>query len=334
MSVRRTGPAARNALALALGVAALAAWWRLFGGPEVVRALAATDAVLALLGFLLLVSSQLLRCFRWHVLLGAIGPVPFSLTFRSLYAAELLNTILPVKLGDAGRAVAISRVPRFTLGSAVATIVLDRLSGLLVRVAVAPLVVLLPLAASRSLVLSASLYASVLSAAAGAGLLFRHRPGLFPALARRGLGFLPERWRASIEATFSSFATSVVSLGLNRTMAARVLLLSLLALGLQASAFWLWFRAAGATLGVLTVLVGTAFLDLLALLPAPPAGLGVAEWSMTFVFSWTLGAPSLSTSVTALVAHGLWLLLVTSFGGVSLSALSEMWPGRRGPNGR
>lgn len=328
MRTRGAGPAARTILATGLGVVALAAWWRYFGGSGVVHAFSESDGSLMLLGFFLLASSQLFRLLRWHVLLRAVGPVPIGLTFRALYGSELLNAILPVKLGDAGRAILVSRVPPFTLGSAVATIVLDRLSGILVRLAVAPLILILPLTANRSLLLSAALYGSVLAAAAVLGASFRRRPELFSALARRGLRFLPERLRGPVEQTLSSFGTAVVSLGLNRSAAIRALLLSLLALSLQAAAFWLWFRAAGANLGAVTALVGTAFLDLLAVLPAPPAGLGVTEWSMTFVFAWVLGAPGLATSAVALVSHGLWLLLVASLGAASLGAVSDMWPGR------
>ena len=70
------------------------------------------------------------------------------------------------------------------------------------------------------------------------------------------------------------------------------------------------------------------FLDLLAVLPAPPAGLGVAEWSVTFVFAFALGAPAVATSAVALLSHGLWLLLVVGLGAASAGALAEMWPRR------
>ena len=322
------GSAARPLLALALGAAALAAWWTLLGGPDVLRLLSQADAPTALLGFFLLVVSQLVRWLRWHVLVRAVGGVPFGRTFRLLYAAELFNVLLPVKLGDAGRAVALSRIAPFTLGSATATIVVDRLSGVLARLAVAPLVVVLPLAEGGSLAASAAVSGVLLAAAAGAAWIVRRRPGLLPALARKVLPVLPARLREPAARTLSSFAESAVSLGLEPVTAARTLLLSFLALAFQAGAFWLWFRAAGADLVPLAALVGTAYLDLLAVLPAPPAGLGVAEWSVTFVFAFALGAPAVATSAVALLSHGLWLLLVLGLGAVSASALAEMWPRR------
>lgn len=321
---RGAGPAGRTLLAFAVGAVALAAWWRFLGGPKTIRALGEVDLALTLAGFLLVVASQLFRLLRWHLLLTGVGTVAPGRTLRMLYASELLNTFLPVKLGDAGRALAVSKIPSFTLGSAAATIVVDRFAGLSVRLAIAPLVAVLPLAAGRPLVVSALACAGVLAAATGVALVLHRRPGLLSAFAGWGLRFLPERLRGPFEGALSSFVSSFVSLGLRPAAAARLILLSLIALGLQAAGFWFFFRAAGATLGPLTTLVGTAFLDLLAILPAPPAGLGVAEWSVTFVFAWTLGAPLVATSVAALVAHGLWLLLVIVLGAFSASAVPGM----------
>jgi len=45
---------------------------------------------------------------------------------------------------------------------------------------------------------------------------------------------------------------------------------------------------------------------------------------VTFVFAWTLGVPVIATSVAALVAHGLWLLLVIVLGAFSASAVPGM----------
>lgn len=328
MRNRATGPAGRTLLAFAVGAVALAAWWRFLGGPKTIHALGEVDLVLALTGFLFVAASQLFRLLRWHLLLRAVGAVAPGRTFRMLYASELLNTFLPVKLGDAGRALAVSRIPPFTLGSAAATIVVDRFAGVVVRLALAPLAAFLPLAMGRPFVVSAAVCAGVLAAATAAALVLHHQPGLFSPLAGWSLRFLPERFRRTFEGTLSSFFSSFVSLGLRPATAAPLLLLSLLALGLQAAGIWFYFRAAGATLGVLAALVGTAFLDLLAVLPAPPAGLGVAEWAVTFVFAWVLGAPLVATSVAALVAHGLWLLLVLILGAFSVSAVPDMLPRR------
>lgn len=321
---RGVGAAGRTLLAFAVGAAALAAWWRYLGGPKTLRALGEAEPAFVLAGFVLVAGGQLFRLLRWHLLLRAVGPVAPGQTLRMLYASELLNTFLPVKLGDAGRALAVSRIPPFTVGSAAATIVVDRFAGLFVRLAVAPLAAFLPLAAIRPLAVSAAVFAVVLAAATGATLVLHRRPGFLSAFFGWGLRFLPERLRGPFEATLSSFASSFVSLGLRPAAAARLLLLSLLALVLQTAGTWFYFRAAGVTLGPLAALAGTAFLDLLAILPAPPAGLGVAEWSVTFVFAWTLGVPVVATSVAALVSHGLWLLLVIVLGAFSASAVPGM----------
>ena len=44
--------------------------------------------------------------------------------------------------------------------------------------------------------------------------------------------------------------------------------------------------------------------------------------------------PGLPTAVTALVAHGLWLLLVFSLGAASVGSVAEMLPRRAGTDER
>lgn len=326
----------RGALASLVGAAALLAWWRFLGGPDVIRALVEARPGLVLLGFLSLASSQAFRLLRWHLLLSGLGPVPLGRSFRILYAAELLNAFLPIKLGDAGRALALSRRPPFTFGGSTATIVADRFYGIFVRLLVAPFALLfaLPATSSRPLFLSAAAFGGILATSVVAGLTLYRHPGALEALSRVGLRIVPGRFRDPAARTVSEFVSTFGSLNLRPTMSMGALLLSFVALGLQASSLWLLFASTGEVIGPLTALVGTAYLDILAVLPAPPAGLGVAEWSVSFVFAWTLGVPGVVTSATALLYHGLWLLLVTVLGAASVSAVGEMLPREPGSVGR
>jgi len=192
----------RTVLAFAVGAVALAAWWRFLGGPKTLDALGEVDLVLALAGLLFVALSQFFRLLRWHLLLCAVGAVAPGQTLRMLYAAELLNTFLPVKLGDAGRALAVSKIPPFTLGSAAATIVVDRFAGLFVRLAVAPLAAFLPLAAGRPLVVSAALCAGVLAAATGAALGLYRWPGSLSAVFGWGCASCPRGFVAPSRGRF------------------------------------------------------------------------------------------------------------------------------------
>ena len=127
-------------LSLVAGVAAFALWWRLFDGSRVTALVLRADPALVLAGLALMGVAQLLRLGRWQALLNRFGRVPLLRTFRPLYASEFLNNLLPVKVGDLGRAFALAaRSPGFTVGSATASIVVDRLWGIASRLlALAP----------------------------------------------------------------------------------------------------------------------------------------------------------------------------------------------------
>lgn len=319
------------ALALVAGAAAFALWWRLFDGPRVTALALRADPGLVLAGLALMAVAQLLRLFRWHALLNRLGRVPLLRTFHLLYASEFLNNVLPVKVGDLGRALALAaRSPGFTVGSATASMVVDRLWGIATRLLALALLLVVPSRLPASLRVSAGIFAAVLVGAVGALLVWR-RYGV--ALARAGaplLRFLPLVARDAAARTLRAFADATVEVGMRPGLAAGLFTLSAGSLLAQSAGFALLFRAVGHPLPLAVAVVGTALLDLLAVVPAPPAGVGTTEWYATLIFATGLGQPTEATAAAALLYHAAWLLIVFVAGASSLAAVGEMLP-RRAP---
>lgn len=319
------------ALALIAGTAAFALWWRLFDGPRVTALALRADSRLVLAGLALMGVAQLLRLGRWHALLNRFGRVPLLRTFRLLYASEFLNNVLPVKVGDVGRALALAaRSPGFTVGSATASIVVDRLWGIATRLLALTLLLVVPSRLPASLRVSAGIFAAVLVVAV-AGLLVWRRYG--EALARAGaplLRLLPPAARDAAARTLRAFADATLEVGMRPGLAAGLFALSVGSLLAQSAGFALLFRAAGHPLPFAVAVVGTALLDLLAVVPAPPAGVGTTEWYATLIFATGLGQPTEAAAAAALLYHAAWLLIVFVAGAASLAAVGEMLP-RRSP---
>lgn len=279
-------------------------------------------------------AAQLLRLFRWQLLLRRAGAIPIGRTFRLLYASELLNNLLPVKIADAGRAVALAaRSPDFTIGSATASMVVDRLYGILARVLALALLPLVPSNLPGSLRLSIGLFTALLVAAALLLALWSRHGDRFARLISPLLTLVPPRGREPVARTLRSFADASVTMGIHPVLAARLVLLSVGSLAAQAAGVSALFLAAGYPLPPATALVGTALLDLLAVVPAPPAGVGSAEWYGTLVFATALGQPTGPTAAAALLYHAAWLLIVFVAGGLSMGTAAEMLPRRRGEAG-
>lgn len=326
-----TSRAIKGSLALLAGAAAFWLWWRTFDGPRVAGLVLRADGFLIAAGIGLMAAAQLLRLLRWHLLLRHVGAIPLVRTFRLLYASELLNNLLPVKVGDVGRALALAtRSPDFTIGSATASMVVDRLYGILARILTLAFLPLVPSHLPASLRLSIGLFTAVLVAAAVLLLAWSRHGDRFARLVSPLMGLVPPRGRDPVARTLRSFADATVTMGIRPALAARLLVLSLGSLAAQAAGFSALFHAAGHRLPFAIALIGTALIDLLAVVPAPPAGVGSAEWYGTLVFATALGQPTGPTAAAALLYHAAWLLIVFVAGGLSIAAVAEMLP-RRAP---
>lgn len=76
-------------------------------------------------GMLLL--TLLLRTLRWSSLMGG---TPFKITFHALNIGYLLNSILPFRLGEIGRAYVIGERTEVTMTRALSTVVVERIIDL------------------------------------------------------------------------------------------------------------------------------------------------------------------------------------------------------------
>jgi hypothetical protein len=314
-------------LALLAGAVAFALWWRLFDGPRVTAVALGAEPAVFLAGLTLMAAAQLFRLLRWHALLNSFGSVGLVRTFHLLYASEFLNNILPVKVGDFGRAAALAaRSPGFTIGSATASIAVDRLWGIAARLAALLLLLAVPSRLPTSLRVSVGIFATALVGAVAALLVWRrHAEGL----ARAGaplLRFVPPALRDAAARTLRGFADAAVEVGMRPGLAALVFALSAFSLLAQSAGFALLFRAAGYPVPLSIAVVGTALLDLLAVVPAPPAGVGTTEWYATLIFATGLGQPTGAAASAALLYHAAWLLIVFVAGATSLAAVVEMLP--------
>jgi len=71
---------------------------------------------------------------RWRLLLRSAAPdVPWRATFESIVVGQMLNIILPLRIGDFVRACAVSHIDGVPLGGVVATIALEKVADLLAQ---------------------------------------------------------------------------------------------------------------------------------------------------------------------------------------------------------
>lgn len=107
-TLRRAGFAALLLAAMGLSAFALAR----IGVGDVTQALVSVQATWALLAFVLMAASMLLRAEGWYAVLGPALPlrkIPRADVTRATMIGVFMSAILPGRIGEAGRAIVLSR---------------------------------------------------------------------------------------------------------------------------------------------------------------------------------------------------------------------------------
>ncbi|MDX1600780.1 MAG: lysylphosphatidylglycerol synthase transmembrane domain-containing protein [Anaerolineales bacterium] len=254
------------------------------------------------------------RARSWHVLLGK--KTEYRRAFWALNEGYLMNSVLPLRLGEVGRAYSVSRRAPVSGGMALATVVVERLID--VAVSLAALVVSLGfIAAPRWAGNVAMAGGAVLGAGIlGAALLILTRKQLLELLAR-----LPgARW-IGLAGLFDAFAGGFGEVA-DAGRLSRSGLWSLAAwvtAWIQLAFVFLMFDLQGSLVTFVFVTGVTAFG---AALPSSPGALGVFELSMLAAMT-VVGYEQVDGVSVAVTAHVLQVGITGALGAVALAREGE-----------
>ena len=320
-------------LGLLVSAAALAAVFAVTDVRAMVAALSNLSAGVLLGALALFVLSIGLRALAWRVLLG--GRVAWWPAFLALNVGYLVNNIIPLRAGEAARAVLIAPKARVPFWHAISTVMVERLLDVVLLAAMLvgslPWVLDLPQARHASQVLGGV----ALLALAGLVLLARWRGAVGVFLETRVAPHLGGRLRRlvgwalhfldGLEA-LTRPAASLAVLGLMAlSWAVQVVAygITLRALVPQANLWWAAFALGSVGMGVAV--------------PSAPGGLGVMEGVLVFVLS-ALGVDASLALAYALAMHAIYYLITISLGvvgvhvyGTSLSSLLAHAKGQETP---
>lgn len=158
-----------------------------------------------------------LRALRWQALLD--NRISAARSFHIENAGNLLNNVLPLRLGELARAYMVSRNSPVTAMQSLSTVFIERILDVLTMFAL--LLVVLPFVPAPAVVVQGGQTAALLAMVGVAGLFvaaaFRSQS---VALARRLLGWLPETLRESLIARGDDFLQGVSAAGGKRLLAA------------------------------------------------------------------------------------------------------------------
>lgn len=304
-----------------VSAAALAAVLALADVPTLVQALRRLPPLTLTAALALLAVSIGLRALAWRLLLG--GRASWSAAFWALNAGYLVNNLIPLRAGEAARALLIAPRARISFWHALSTVMVERLMDVVLLagmlLAAIPWVLDLPQAHHASLTLGglaiAVLVVLALLAAFRAPLGRTLETRLTPRVGRRtrrllgwaqhfldGLETLahPLQFLALLGLMTLSWLVQVVAYGL-----------ALQVLVPQANLWWAAFVLGSVGMGVAV--------------PSAPGGLGVMEGVMVFVLH-ALGVDPSVALAYALAMHAVYYLVTVSLGMVGLSVYGASLP--------
>src|SRR6202140_4623339 len=120
----------RLALQTAIGLMLLWLWLRAVSLTDVISHAQVQSWAPVVLMIVLFLVTSLIRARRWLLLLRPLAPVGMVRAFAMNAAGGLLNYVLPIRSGDAARAWWLWRRHRVPAGSALATIVINKVCDL------------------------------------------------------------------------------------------------------------------------------------------------------------------------------------------------------------
>ena len=267
-----------------------------------VRPLALILAVLA--------TQVVLRAVRWSYLILQAPRIPVGRILPPLLIGYLGNAVLPARLGDAMRAVIISRRERVDIVQALGTVLLER------AIDVATLA---PLALTAAVVTGAPGWAIQIAAIAtvvgGAVLVLLATTGIAPLLRfadRLGLAERP-----SLRSIAARIAL-VLGGAARRRPIALAAAISTSAWFLDAASFWLAAQALGIEISYPGAMLIGAIAVLGTAIPSAPGYVGTFELAAS-VTATALGVPAESAVAMAILAHAVTLIPVAVAGAISLA---------------
>ena len=289
----------RLGLQTALGLLLLWLWLRTVSLPEVLsHARVNSWASVALMILLSLVTS-VIRARRWLLLLRPLAPVGMVRAFAMNAAGGILNYVIPIRSGDAARAWWLWKRHRVPAGSALATIVIDKvcdLTGVALVLAMLEIVAATgAVSAPRGLLGAAALAVALLAAVLGTALVG-------PRIARSRLArrLLPARLAAALAGQAFAFRAGARGLW-TPALAGRLAALTALALLIDAFNFTLLFTAVGVQVPMLKAMAAYPALLLSFAVPAGPGYLGNLEVAGSLVLGGGLGlAPAVAAGAIVL----------------------------------
>ncbi|RLI27377.1 MAG: hypothetical protein DRO52_00340 [Candidatus Hecatellales archaeon] len=275
----------------------------------------------------ILIPFYLLRAYRWKLILMPVrNPTRLSSLFWITGVGYMVNTLIPVRVGELARAILVDRSEKTGFTAGLSSIAIERLLDLVALASLGALTLSLTPFTSTPQVVIGSLKAVVLLIIALIALIFlavRFKSGILSLLGRLPL---KASWRQRIAGFIESLIEAAGSMVAKPRLLASSLLLSWLLWTVFYGSYYFLFKAFNYEASALLIFTGYIFMMITFILPAAPGYVGSFEafWMLIFLALGLKGSETLLAmaltyhliSITAMIGLG---ALAASILGISIA---------------
>jgi uncharacterized protein (TIRG00374 family) len=313
----------RIGASLAVGILLLVAliWWT--GIDKIGAAIGSASPLWLAAAALIILPTYIFRAIRWKLLLAPVKKtVRVSNTFWSTAVGFMVNTLVPIRLGEFVRAYVLGEKEGTGFAPGFSSIVVERTLDLigLLSIGIVTMFLVSAQAELSSLVVNIFAVVAVLIAVILAIIIVGiKKEDLMIRLLTRITSKIPlvKRYTTRIADFASSLIEGLQGLSQNPKMFVANISLTWILWLIQTSAIYLTFEAFNYPLPFVAAILGGVLMSVSHILPATPGYVGSYE-AFWFSIFWLLGVPENLLLATAVISHLIGLLPTIVVGCVSV----------------
>jgi|GEM_PF-3439486 len=309
---------------LILGCLVLFAWLKLVDFRDMLRDFGSITVWFIIPGIVVYILSFVLKALRWQVILSPIRHVRFSMLFKTYISGTYINLLSPVKFGELAMCYLLKRSTSIPMSRSVPTVLVDRgfsLATTLLACLFLPFIAFSLHPFLRWIIVCAVAIFLILIV-----VLLVEREKQKDILKRivKIFFFLPVFWQQKAYEVLENFLEIAKLIGKQRKILLPVLVFSIGINVAEGMAFYYFDRSLCVTNAMIypvDCILGVLLVNMLYLVPTPPAGIGTTEWFYSIVFVFGFGIKAGDLSGVIVLWHVLASALIIILGLYSLVSL-------------
>ena len=306
---------------IVLGATFLVVWLQFIDWQEFLQYFHKFDLVAVLFFSIFYVFAYFLRSLRWKIILNPIYKMKILESFAIFMSGLLVNYLVPIRAGEVAKSIILKNRNNIKISQTLPTIFIDKITDLF------PILLIILLLPLISIKLNFALHIVIL-------LLFiiflffiwflyfaiKHQQKALKFL-HLFLKIIPFKYRIIFEVFFVNFVDGMAILNGRWRATILICLLTFLAVASEALYIFMVFKAFGAEISYLKILLGYTLMNLTYILPTPPAQIGSNQFMWALIFGFALGVNENLTGAAVTFSHLLTTIWIFGFGAISLFAL-------------